>query len=170
MAKACLSLGGNTGDRAAYLRQAMDQIKLRTGPLVSCSSVYETEPWGYEDPSPYYNQVIIVDTRLEPQALLKTIREIETELGRRRNISGYEPRTIDIDILLYEDLILKESGLEIPHPRMHLRNFILVPLTEIDAEMIHPSLKKTAGELLSACPDTLSVRKIENKTETKKPG
>ncbi len=151
-----LSLGGNIGDRSAYLAKAQQLLIAQIGPLVKASSIYETESWGREDLDPFLNQVIALKTDQSPQELMKTCMEIENLLGRRR-IQHWGNRSIDIDILLYGDEIIHDSDLEIPHARLHQRNFVLIPLLEIAAELIHPVFQKNIQSLYQVVEDPLAV-------------
>ena len=159
MNKAYLLIGGNMGNREAFLAAARKAIAEKCGNILCQSSLYQTEAWGLEDQDPFLNQVLQVDTSLSPQALLQTILAIETFLGRRRDLK-YGPRTIDIDILLFENKKVAEEGLTIPHPQMQSRRFVLVPLAEIAPQEMHPVLQKTAVQLLDECPDKLAVQKF----------
>ncbi|HEU4469830.1 MAG TPA: 2-amino-4-hydroxy-6-hydroxymethyldihydropteridine diphosphokinase [Flavisolibacter sp.] len=159
MAEAYLLTGGNTGDREAYLSKAAHQVAERCGPVLRRSSLYETAAWGMEEQPPFLNQVLLIKTALEPLRLLQTILSIEEALGRKRTLK-YGPRTIDIDILFYNDTILQLEGLHIPHPRIQDRRFVLVPLNELAPGKIHPVLQKTLAALLKACEDPLEVNKI----------
>jgi 2-amino-4-hydroxy-6-hydroxymethyldihydropteridine diphosphokinase len=157
MKKVFLCLGSNLGDRAENLKQAELRIAEHVGSIISVSSVYETEPWGFESESKFLNMVLCVNTELSPSGLLGRILMIESQLGRIRCETQYKSRNIDIDILLYDDEIVKEPALEIPHPRMHERRFALVPMVEIAPDLIHPVLKKTMRSILKSCPDKSSV-------------
>lgn len=147
-----LLLGGNLGNVVDRFREAekMLQADLK---VQEKSSLYETEPWGMESEHRFINQVWRVATSLSPFQTLEKILKVEQELGRERKFSdAYEDRPIDIDILLFEDLIINEEGLEIPHPRMHLRAFTLIPLLELNSELTHPKLKKPFESLLMDLP------------------
>ena len=122
------------------------------------SSVYETEPWGFQSNEEFLNQVVKVKTDLNPSGLLGRILMIESLLGRVRGERRYESRLIDIDILLYEDIIVDEESLKIPHPLMHQRRFVLIPLCELAPDMIHPVLGKSLTVLLEICEDKGVVR------------
>ena len=159
MNKTYLLTGGNEGDRILHMQQARANIELFCGRVLQISSLYETAPWGKTDQSDFLNQVLKVETKLRPQSLLQAILSIEESLGRKRTVRN-APRTIDIDILFYEQLVLKEHGLEIPHPRIAERRFVLEPLSEISPEFIHPLLKKTIRQLLVECTDELAVKKM----------
>ena len=161
MAKATLLLGSNRGNRMMILEQAILEIQEKAGKAYSFSSLYESEPWGFDDNIPFINQVIVIETALSPKHLLNTLLSIETALGRVREKTGvYSPRPIDIDILFYNDLIVNEPDLQIPHPRMQNRMFTLMPLMEISPGFMHPVLKKPVSELKDQCPDLLSVARL----------
>ena len=147
------------GDRLQHLEQARLAIARDCGSVEGQSAIYETAAWGLENQPAFLNQVLRVQTDLEPQALLETILDIEQEMGRMRQ-EKYGPRTIDIDILLYNDMVLESDELSIPHPQLHMRRFALTPLAEIAASVIHPTLKKSIDELLLECPDKLAVKKL----------
>jgi 2-amino-4-hydroxy-6-hydroxymethyldihydropteridine diphosphokinase len=142
MAEAFVALGSNLGDRAANLARA--RAALDGGPLklAAQSSVYETEPWGPVAQGPYLNQVVRGTTSLAPRALLSALFAIETKLGRdRRQEVRFGPRVIDLDVLLYGDLAITEPDLEIPHPRLLERAFVLVPLAEIAPDRLVSGIK-----------------------------
>lgn len=150
--KAVLSLGSNIGNRLNYITQAKNAIQLKAGEIETFSNIYETEPWGVENQENYLNQVIIINTVYHPLPLLSILQKIEKDLGRVREIH-FGARTIDIDILYYGDQIIKSQYLEIPHPFIQKRRFILVPLSEILPCQIHPYLKKTNETLLKELDD-----------------
>jgi len=150
--KAVLSLGSNIGNRFGYITQAKNAIQLKAGEIETFSNIYETEPWGVENQENYLNQIIIINTVYHPLPLLLILQKIEKDLGRKREIH-YGARTIDIDILYYGDQIIKSQYLEIPHPLIQKRRFILVPLSEILPCQIHPYLKKTNETLLEELDD-----------------
>ena len=128
------------------------------GKIISSSSIYETEPWGFKSDYKFLNMVLSIETELSPSGLIGRILMIESQLGRIRCESQNSSRKIDIDILLYDNGIIEEHTLKIPHPRMHERKFVLVPLCEIAPEIMHPVLKKTMAELLKACKDKCKVK------------
>ena len=156
---AYLLTGGNEGDRFLHMQQARTNIELICGQLLLVSSIYETAPWGKTDQPDFLNQVLLINTKFSPEELLKSILFIEEKGGRKRTVKN-APRTIDIDILFYNDLILEKPGLTIPHPRIAIRRFVLEPLNEISPEFIHPVIGKTIRELLLECKDELGVKKI----------
>jgi 2-amino-4-hydroxy-6-hydroxymethyldihydropteridine diphosphokinase len=157
--RAYLLIGGNMGDREAYLRQAREAVGRSCGPITNVSSIYETEAWGLELQDKFLNQALTLETSLSADLLLKEILKTEELIGRKRDLK-YGPRTIDIDILLFNNDVIDAPGLSIPHPQLQNRRFALVPLAEIAAEKLHPVLNKTITELLSDCPDQLNVYKI----------
>lgn len=160
---AFILLGGNINPRMTYLKKAENEISTLVGNIVSKSSVYETEAWGFEAENNFYNEVLEVETSLSPNKLLNELLGIEKSLGRKRNRGGgYVSRTLDADILYYNDDIIEETELIIPHPRLHLRKFVLEPLCEIAANFIHPKLKVSNNLLLKKCDDKSMVVKINN--------
>ena len=155
--KTYLMLGGNVGDRMDYLRRAVAAIQHHVGRVVAISGVYETEPWGFDDPCPFLNQVVAVETNLDPYALLKSTQQIEDALGRIRTQDGYQARTMDIDILLYGHQAIHTPDLVIPHPRMAERMFVLLPMAELAPDLEHPVLHHNMAYLKEHCRDTMQV-------------
>jgi 2-amino-4-hydroxy-6-hydroxymethyldihydropteridine diphosphokinase len=153
-----LAIGTNLGDREINLKEALTKIEDFIGQVPKTSSVYETEPWGFKTKDNFLNMVVEVETSLSPLILLENVQIIESLMGRVRGRKRYASRTIDIDILFYEDLKEEDENLIIPHPLLHRRKFVLVPLCEIVPELIHPVLKKTVTELLKICEDTSEVK------------
>ena len=149
MATVYLGLGTNLGDKEANLRTAIYKLQERIGKQVSLSSFYETAPWGFESDHSFLNAAIGLETSLSPIEILHITQEIEKELGRtKKSVNGsYSDRLIDIDILLYDTLVLQTPELTIPHPLMTERDFVMKPLLEIAGNVIHPTRQKTLSEL-----------------------
>ena len=152
-----LSLGSNVGDRAANLRTAINRVS-SLGDVMAVSSFYETEPVEFAAQPWFLNCAIELDTEKMPKQLLAAILDIEKEMGRRR-VQKKGPRTLDIDILLFGNSIIKAKGLTIPHPAMHERRFVLEPLAEIAPEVRHPVFKRTVRELRDVLPPGQTVRR-----------
>ena len=149
-AAAYLSLGSNLGDRERILFEAVNRLEKEAGGVFARSSFYETEPWGFASEYLFLNAVIGIKTTLDPFALLDACKRIEGEMGRRKTEGrGYSDRPIDIDLLLYGKEEIKTRDLEIPHPKLHLRRFVLDPLSEIAPRVMHPVLGKAIEELLN---------------------
>lgn len=147
------------GNRLNYLSKAKKEIQKRCGRILQQSSLYETEAWGMENQKAFLNQVLKIETTLDAEQILKSILQIEEDLGRKRQLK-YGPRTIDIDILFFNDEVINLQGLKIPHPQMQNRRFVLVPLNEIAPDKIHPVFKKNISRLLAECADPLTVNKL----------
>lgn len=154
-----LLTGSNVGDKQAHLQRALDKIDALAGGTIQTSAIYQTQPWGVLNHDDYLNQAIQIETSLSAIELLKGLRAIEISEGRTGDEKN-TPRTLDIDILFYDDLLIESDGLIIPHPRLHLRRFVLEPLCEIAPYFIHPVLKTTVRELLKECPDIMEVHKL----------
>jgi 2-amino-4-hydroxy-6-hydroxymethyldihydropteridine diphosphokinase len=142
-----LALGSNLGDRLANLKQAIAALPPQME-VKARSSIYETPPWGYEDQPKFLNQVIKAKTYLDPEPLLKHLKRLEVALGRKESFPN-GPRLIDMDILFYDDLVLNGPPLTIPHPRLHERGFVLLPLMDINPQLVHPINKKSVREMLA---------------------
>jgi 2-amino-4-hydroxy-6-hydroxymethyldihydropteridine diphosphokinase len=156
-----LSLGSNVGNREANLKHAVLFLKQKNQ-LLHISSVYETAPWGNADQANFLNQIVEMTSDFKPAELLVYIKEVELEMGREPDDVRYQPRVIDIDILFYEHIIVTSQTLMIPHPHIHERRFILVPMVEIAPKFVHPVLGRTMKELLERCVDNLEVKKRDN--------
>ena len=142
-----LALGSNLGDRLTNLKQALSSLTPQLD-VKAKSQVYETPPWGFEDQPKFLNQVIKAKTYLDPEPLLKHLKRLEVALGRKESFPN-GPRLIDIDVLFYDDLVLNKPSLIIPHPRLHERGFVLLPLVELAPDLVHPVHKKTIREMLA---------------------
>lgn len=161
--KIILLLGSNLNNRLQLLRKAKIQIQAKIGRIIKESSIYESEPWGFKDNNIFLNQVIIIDSSQSPGEILSNIHQIEEKLGRKRKkTTGYESRTIDIDILFFGDKIIKTEQLTIPHKQLHKRKFTLLPLQELEPEMIHPVLKKSITDLTHDCADSSAVNRLRS--------
>jgi len=161
MAMVFFSLGTNLGDKLNNLKFALKEIKRKIGEIIKISSIYESEPWGYISNNYFYNVCVSVNTSLNCFSILNVIKEIEKFLGRNdKSLFGYADRTIDIDILFYDSLIIKTNELIIPHDKLHERNFVLYPLNEISPNFVHPVFKKSIKNLLLSCNDRSYIRKI----------
>lgn len=154
-----LLLGGNQGDVGRAFSQTLELIRASVGSIKTLSPVYRSEPWGFEASESFLNQVVIVNTALDPEDLLKEILDIEKKMGRERDDQSdrYSSRPIDIDILFYNDSIINSHDLVVPHPRLHQRNFTLIPLNDISPGFYHPVFKKTISDLVKTCDDKLGV-------------
>jgi 2-amino-4-hydroxy-6-hydroxymethyldihydropteridine diphosphokinase len=167
MAKVYFSTGSNEGDRLNSLVEAAKLIENHIGTISDLSPVVESEPMGFEAETNFYNQVLLVETKLSPQQIIKTLLEIELKLGRVRSCKSYSSRSIDIDILFYDEIQVADDNLIIPHPRLHERNFVLQPLMAIAPGLIHPVLKKTVSELSSQSADSSVITAVVAKNEFK---
>ena len=163
MERCFILFGSNMGDKNKIYAQACLLINNRCGRIVAQSSAYESEPWGFEAKEWFLNRLIVVETELEPEAMLHQLLDIEAELGRVRHpeTGGYTSRTADLDILYYGSRIVLTDSLTIPHLRLHQRRFALLPLCEVAPEFVHPAFNMTQTELLKRCFDFSEVRKIE---------
>jgi len=159
MNTAFLLTGSNMGDRKKNLESAKTLIQQRCGAIVNSSSLYETAAWGKTNQPNFFNQALQVETKLSAEQLMKHILKIEEFMGRRRN-EKYGPRSIDIDILLFNQERHDQAFLKIPHPELQNRRFALMPLSEIAAHVLHPVLRQTVSQLLKDSHDKLYVKKI----------
>lgn len=155
-----ICLGGNLGEKEEIFRKTRTMINENIGKEMKLSSIYLTEPWGFDSEHEFWNQVMIVTTGLPPLSVLKKIRAIENIFGRERVLGKYVSRKMDIDILFYDSLILNHQNLIIPHPHISERRFVLEPLAETAPDYIHPQTGKSISEMLRDCPDTSRVTRI----------
>lgn len=159
-----LLLGSNLGDKRKNIYAALNQVLLHCGNIRVQSSFFESEPWGFSSVDNFVNLAVLIETKNSPAILLNKLLKIEKNLGRiREKNNGYISRIIDIDIIFYNNLIINENDLVIPHPLVQERRFALVPITEIVPEWVHPIFKLTSKELLINCPDKSKVTKISSK-------
>jgi len=157
-----IGLGSNLGDRSHHLSDARDQLTLRAGRILNESSIYETAPMGFEALQNFHNQVVEIESELGPLDLLNTLLEIERRLGRERSEKpGYSSRNIDLDLLFYKHQVIDEPHLNLPHPGVPFRRFVIDPLAEIASDFIHPVLQKTIWEIKQDCSDDSPIRKLK---------
>jgi 2-amino-4-hydroxy-6-hydroxymethyldihydropteridine diphosphokinase len=160
MYKVYLGVGGNLGDKQLNFIKVAHLVQARMGEIKKYSSVYETPPWGFVTEDHFWNQVFLIETKLEPEKLLEEIHEIETEFGRKRTIGKYTSREMDIDILYFDDLYFETENLIVPHQKLHNRKFVLVPLVEIAPDYKHPLFRLTNLQLLENCKDDSVIIKM----------
>ncbi|HXX57310.1 MAG TPA: 2-amino-4-hydroxy-6-hydroxymethyldihydropteridine diphosphokinase [Thermodesulfovibrionales bacterium] len=146
---AYIGIGSNLGDREENCLRAIDRLSREGITVKKRSSLYETEPWGLKDQPKFINAAVEIETEREPEELLETLKKIENDFGKQAPSAKWGPRVIDLDILFYDDRIIHNTDLEVPHPHLHERDFVLKPLSEIAPQKIHPLLKKTLAELLT---------------------
>jgi len=144
-----LALGSNIGNRAVNLKEAIASLSPQME-VKAKSRVYETPPWGYAEQEKFLNQVVMVKTYLKPEPLLKHLKRLEIALGRKASFQN-GPRLIDIDILFYDDLVFESSALVIPHPHVHERGFVLLPMLDIAPDFVHPVKQKSVRDMLAGC-------------------
>ena len=166
MNQAYLLIGGNLGNREQNLARARKEIETRAGLIIEASALYQTAAWGKTDQPDFLNQVLKIETSLVAGELIDQLLSAELAMGRHRN-EKYGPRTIDMDILFFNDDIIDNKILEVPHPRLQERRFALIPLAEIAGEKIHPVLGKSINDLLAQCKDTLPVYKFTGNVNKK---
>lgn len=148
-----IALGSNQGNRFEFLEKAVKQIGTKIGTIKSISPVYETDAWGFQG-NAFLNACLELETNKGALNIMELLLSIENEFGRKRTLEkGYQSRPIDLDVLLYKNEIIDHKRIQIPHPRMELRQFVLTPLSDIASEIIHPKIKKSIGELQLNCTD-----------------
>lgn len=161
MHKVYLGLGGNIGNKQNNFEVVYRQIIQKLGSIEKVSSIYESPPWGFQSEDVFWNQVVLINTTMKPEELLRTIHKIELGFGRKRGSERYSSREMDIDILYFDDVFIETENLIIPHPKMQQRKFVLVPLNEITPGLKHPILRLSSFEMLKNCRDKSIVKKIE---------
>lgn len=160
MNNAIISLGGNFNETPSIFINIIDCFNNDFSEVMKFSSVYKSSPWGFKHENDFFNQILILNTKLSSIELLNYCLKKELDFGRKRTSKKYSERNIDIDIIYYNDLIFNSERLILPHPRIHLRKFVLLPLVEVLPNYIHPVLKKTNKELLFLCSDQGKVTKL----------
>ncbi|MDD4426468.1 MAG: 2-amino-4-hydroxy-6-hydroxymethyldihydropteridine diphosphokinase [Mariniphaga sp.] len=160
MHKIYLGIGGNKGNKIENFNKVYACLEQYIGKIVNRSSIYETPPWGFYAKENFWNQVLLLETDLEPSAVLAAIGKIEKGFERKRIPGRYTSREMDIDMLYFDDLILHTETLKIPHPLVDKRLFVLAPLAEMAPEFRHPLLNKTNRQLLAACKDNSAIEKV----------
>lgn len=161
MHKVFIGLGGNIGNKPENFIRAHELVSKKLGKIILKSSVYETPPWGFNSEHLFWNQAVCIETILEPLELLWRIKEIEEMFGLKSKDERYTNREMDLDILYFDDDFLEDKDLTIPHPRIHERKFVLVPLVEIAPDFKHPLLRMTNLTLLENCKDKSIIRKVD---------
>ena len=161
-----LGIGGNIGNKRMNFQKVHFSVENELGKILRQSSVYETAPWGFSANENFWNQTLLIETKLRPEDLLAKINRIEKESGRKREPGKYTSREMDIDILYYGDWVFETEKLTIPHPHIAQRRFVLAPLAEIAPEFRHPALKKNNLQLLETCADESEIKKLELKIES----
>ena len=152
MSKVYLSIGSNKGNRSVLINKAIDEIEKKVGIIISRSSIYQSKSWGF-DSNDFYNLCLLIDTDIMPKSLLINLKKIEKSMGREDIDGSYSDRFIDIDILFYDNIIIDSEDLKIPHPKIEIRKFVLVPMLEIADDYVHPILNKTIRQLDNECDD-----------------
>ena len=160
MNRVVLLLGSNMGTGHLLFNDVISFIDERLGKLEMQSALYQSPPWGFEHENDFINQVLIMSTEKDAEEVLQSCLQMEADLGRQRTIQRYGARIIDIDILFVNDEVMHTKNLILPHPRLHLRKFTLLPLAELIPHFLHPTLQKSIQELLVACEDSSEVKKI----------
>lgn len=160
MSKVYFSIGSNKGNRSQLINEAIDKIDISVGRVELKSSIYETQSWGFKSNN-FYNVCLLIESSLSVESIFNKILKIEKDMGRLKSGNKYSDRCIDIDILFVEDIIVNNKNLIIPHPRLHLRKFVLTPMLDIAPDLIHPILNKSIKQLELECDDNDQPKKID---------
>lgn len=161
MACIYLGIGSNSSDKAVKIKEALILLEKKIGIIVAKSHIYETEPWGFECNDTFFNMAVEINTNLTPEEILLSCKNIEKKLGRVKSTKNkYDSRTIDLDILFYDNIIIKTAEMIIPHTYIEKRLFVLLPLNDIAPHYVHPVLKEDITNLLQKCTDTCWIKKI----------
>ena len=160
MSKVYFSIGSNKGNRSKLINEAIDKIDISIGRVEKKSSIYETKSWGFNSNN-FYNTCLLIESSLSVELILNKILKIEKDMGRLNSVGQYSDRYIDIDILFFEDIIVNSKDLIIPHPRLHLRKFVLTPMLDLAPDLIHPILNKSIRQLELECEDNDQPKKID---------
>ena len=160
MSKVYFSIGSNKGNRSQLINEAIDKIDISVGRVELKSSIYETQSWGFKSNN-FYNICLLIESSLSVESIFNKILKIEKDMGRLKSGNKYSDRCIDIDILFVEDIIVNNKNLIIPHPRLHLRKFVLTPMLDLTPDLIHPILNKSIKQLELECDDNDQPKKID---------
>lgn len=160
MSKVYFSIGSNKGNRSQLINEAIDKIDIYIGRVELKSSIYETQSWGFKSNN-FYNVCLLIESSLSVESIFNKILKIEKDMGRLKSGNKYSDRCIDIDILFVENIIVNSKNLIIPHPRLHLRKFVLTPMLDIAPDLIHPILNKSIKQLELECDDNDQPKKID---------
>lgn len=160
MSKVYFSIGSNKGNRSQLINEAIDKIDISIGRVELKSSIYETQSWGFKSNN-FYNVCLLIESSLSVESIFNKILKIEKDMGRLKSGNKYSDRCIDIDILFVENIIVNSKNLIIPHPRLHLRKFVLTPMLDIAPDLIHPILNKSIKQLELECDDNDQPKKID---------
>lgn len=160
MSKVYFSIGSNKGNRSQLINEAIDKIDIYVGRVELKSSIYETQSWGFKSNN-FYNVCLLIESSLSVESIFNKILKIEKDMGRLKSGNKYSDRCIDIDILFVEDIIVNSKNLIIPHPRLHLRKFVLTPMLDLAPDLIHPILNKSIKQLELECDDNDQPKKID---------
>ena len=160
MSKVYFSIGSNKGNRSQLINEAIDKIDISIGKVEQKSSIYETQSWGFKSNN-FFNVCLLIESSLSVESIFNKILKIEKDMGRLKSENKYSDRCIDIDILFVEDIIVNSKNLIIPHPRLHLRKFVLTPMLDLAPDLIHPILNKSIKQLELECDDNDQPKKID---------